>query len=391
MDKYNIITPKASLPELEYEMNQWLQLPTDFKFRSNDDCIRLHGCTVPEYYNLIKIGLIKAEDDAKSFTSTSNLVKEDIDWSEVDLTDKIKQTQQVTNNPYIVIITPLVDKDELTYYYNNYLNLTAKNRRLSDYYSVEIWGLNVRNMYDYMKAKFETQEDEHDKNTSGENLSNLRLVANVESVISALYDKWNKAYSEFRLHGEEGINEYVLYEKLIDKAIDESGLNEAVSDSILNKFPELNIRNKSDYDFERLYLPKYCPWFTIQEMIDMGIDPHTEYKTNLEYYNALKEACNAFKELPTSANKQRILNLGWNPYISLTEKAFDEAKTIQGAFFMSRLGISESFDHEACNNTDPHQYKDEELNYVVMQARNEWDTDRNNIRQMCTYYKNLGY
>ena len=304
MDKFNIIEPKDSLAALDLEMNQWLQLPTDFKFIANDDCIRLHGCTVPEYYNRLKLMLMNTEDSAEAAGSRSNLIKESINWFTPEYSDKLLKTAQVMTNPYIVIIVPDDQNVDLTY--NNYLNLNPKNRRLSDYYSMEIWGLNVRNMYEFLKA--------NESENVGTKPSNIKLVDNIESVLYAIYDKWNKVTLE---HDQAGIDKVNL---IIEHLTDELPRSRQCLISEIAG----SIFNESDPD--KLYLPRYCPWFTLEELAYMYIDSRIIFEgNNLVYRDLVRQAWD-------KGNTGALLELGWNPSVEPTEKAFDKAKERQNDF-----------------------------------------------------------
>lgn len=373
MDKFNIIEPKDSIPELEYEMNQWLQLPTDFKFRSNDDCIRLHGCTVPEYYTFIKIGLIKAEDTARSEINPSNLVKEEFQWSNKQILDGVAKMDQLMQNPYIILIKPGTSEPELSEVYTNYLNLNAKNRRLSDYYSVEIWGINVRNMFELNKSKNETFDDLVNKRI--DDSSNLKIEENAESIADAIYNAWNKTVCE----GTDI--------EPIQQVINEFTSNDAITHKLARKV--LNERNFNTFDNDALYLPRYCPWFTLQELNEMNIDGTipAEIKSNMEYRKAVIEAYNTYQSEPTKTNELNVLKLGWNPHIEPTTEAFKYAKHRQ-IDFINEFYDNINEDFKILSLQESKNYTFNELNYPIMFPVNELDTDTRLVKEVCLYFHN---
>ena len=371
MDKYNIITPKDSLEELDAEMTQWLQLPTKFKFIANDDCIRLHGCTVPDYYNFIKIGLINAEDKAKTTMTPSNVVKEEVSWSNYEIEEGKKKMEQIMQNPYIIIIPPNKSQPELDQIYDNYLSLTVKNRRLSDYYSVEIWGVNVRNMYEILKASDETLQTTIANNISGEGQSNLKLIDNAESVASAIYDRWNKAVCEYS-------DSKIVIEAMNDLTHCEL-INSKIADKILT---EAGINTE---DKEKLFLPRYCPWFTLKEMKDLGFDGTIPAEmNNNDYRLAVLEAWNEYQVAPSTINENKVLELGWNPHVEPNHKAFKFARDKQFNF------LEEYFIHETdmkiSDEIKEMTFKD--LNYPIMQPINDLDTDTFLVKKVCYEFKN---
>lgn len=321
MDKFNIIEPKTSLVELDMEMNQWLQLPTDFKFRSNDDCLRLHGCTVPDYYNRLKLTLMNAEDNAQSFGEPSNTVKEAIDFYSQGFLEKMKQTVQVMCNPYIVIVTPEDRNIDATY--DNYLNLTSKNRRLSDYYSEQIWGVNVRNMYEILKSQ---ENDLVPDETLGN--TNLRLVDQMESVVWAIYDKWNKVCLE---HNETEIHKI---NKQLQTFCCECAPYQKIAEEVVNSIIDTK-------DVEKMYLPRYCPWFTLEELADLGIESAIfENISNTEYKILVEDAYTKYNNDPSEDNCVDLLSLGWNPSVEPSDQAFKRAKERQYEY------INQYFGHE---------------------------------------------
>ena len=371
MDKYNIIEPKDNLADLDAEMTRWLQLPTKFKFIANDDCIRLHGCTVPEYYNFIKIGLINAEDKAKTEMIPSNVVKEEVSWSNYEIEEGKKKMEQIMQNPYIIIISPDKCQPELDQIYDNYLSLTVKNRRLSDYYSVEIWGVNVRNMYEILKASDETTQARIVANISGEGQSNLKLIANAESVASAIYDRWNKTVCEFSNSTIvfEAINDLLHCEmlniKLANKLLEEAGIDLT--------------------DEEKLFLPRYCPWFTLKEMKDLGFDGTIPTSmSNNNYRAAIIKAWNEYQNAPSTNNENRVLELGWNPHVEPTIEAFKFAREKQFNF-LEEYFLHET-DTEITDEIKEMTFKD--LNYPVMQPINDLDTDTFLVKKVCYEFKN---
>lgn len=363
MDKYNIIEPKDSIAALDLEMNQWMQLPTDWKFRSNDDCIRLHGCTVPDYYNFLRFGLLQAEDTAKTEMSPSNLVKEEIQWNNQQIIDGNIKMDEIMRNPYIVIISPNnTHEPELSDLYNNYLNLTAKNRKLSDYYSTLIWGINVQNMYTLLKSKDETYKAKVEMIDKGEDKSNLSFIENFESIFKFYADRINK-----KQMNHEGVD-LAFFDEFCS----------LVSEPILNTLKEkYNINEVVDEDL--LYLPKYCPWFTLKEMKDFGLDGTIEPgTTNADYYKMVIEAYNDYKEVPTSRNEQKLVELGWNPFVEPVWETFKYTRKRQANFIKN---TNEMLSESLTTNDD--------LNYVIMDPINKLDTDTYYVKQACIYYHNL--
>ena len=86
------------------------------------------------------------------------IVKEDItvdDTIKINQDDQLKQkVNQLNSDPTISIISKFVNSDEELYnLYNKYSLLPKKFKRLSNQYSMQLFGYNVPNMYAIMRDK----------------------------------------------------------------------------------------------------------------------------------------------------------------------------------------------------------------------------------------------
>jgi hypothetical protein len=147
MDEFNVINKADNLEDLEKDMNDWTQLPFNFRMRANDHCMEVNGCTVPDYYNKQKIHLSNNQ-------AMNESVIEDI-INNPNFEERKRQSVAFSDNPFIIIIDPDVPTmEELDRLHDSFLLLSPRCRTLSNEYSYAIWGYNVMNMYSIVSSKF---------------------------------------------------------------------------------------------------------------------------------------------------------------------------------------------------------------------------------------------
>ena len=310
MDKFNVISITNDINELESDMQQWSLLPYDFRRRSNDDCIRMYGVTVPELYTRLKNNIQSIADLNKK--DDSNLVYENA-WEELDnyhwLLGISKQLQE---NPYIIIIDPnITDSKELDAKFTSYLSLNKRLRKISDNYSWQLWGYNVRNMHKLLKNII---SDDIDKDKFVDGFSNI--VKLTEDAIEPVYDYYNNA----ELH--KNVLEMDSYRSGIINIMENSDM---ISKVITFKYLCQVDIDESTYD--KLILPNYSPWFTSSEMTSLGINCTVTKNTN--YYKAVIEALDRYEEDNSEDNKKAVLELGWNPSLKFNLNTMKHAEERQ--------------------------------------------------------------
>lgn len=280
-NKYNLLIPKNKRLSNQYSFDLWLY-------------------NVPNMYQLMKVRF----DKLSNYIDAPNLVSESIEIDDnrsddtiEDYEDKLNKSSQFDNNPNIVIINPFngdnrdYDMPDLINKFNKYNLLTPKNKRLSNSYSMSIWGMNVPNMYQKMKGilvdsnKTEEITDNDNKfETVISNVNESYLSGDIIGLIS------NKVY-----YTDESVYDKARYSKLnesIDKMIYERDFMDCISNVV--------------------------PYFTVDEFNEMrleleDIDPKYYYKT-------LQERMYLYENSHTEELEQSILSLGWNPSVELTEK-----------------------------------------------------------------------
>ena len=76
MDKYDIIDATTDLSKLEDDYFNWCTLPFKRRMRANDNCMSMHGCTVPQYYDRLRDAIVKA--DVNTTPNNVETVSEDV-------------------------------------------------------------------------------------------------------------------------------------------------------------------------------------------------------------------------------------------------------------------------------------------------------------------------
>lgn len=284
-NKYNLLIPKNKRLSNQYSFNLW-------------------GYNVPNMHQLMKA---RFDDNAEYKISddigTSDLVSESIEMDNnkndtiEDYEDKLNKSSQFDNNPNIVIINPFngdnrdYDMPDLINKFNKYNLLSPKNKRLSNSYSMSIWGMNVPNMYQKIKGIL-VDSNKTEEITDSDN--------KFETVISNV----NESYLSGDIIGLISNKVYYTDESVYDKAR-YSELNESIDKMIYER------------DFMDC-ISNVVPYFTVDEFNEMGLeleDINPKY-----YYKTLQERMYLYENSHTEELEQSILSLGWNPSVELTEK-----------------------------------------------------------------------
>lgn len=316
MDKYNIIEPKDNLVDLDIEMNQWYSLPIDIQMLSNDECIRQHNCTVVDYYNKIKLAIINNISD----DSNGNIVRESnyiIYDNPEDYNYRIALANNLMKSPYIVMITPdIKTMEELETRYNSYKLLSSRNKVLSDDYSWQLFGFNVMNMYDVVRIDISNDSD--DIESKGQR-NTITAIENYSSIAESYYDIINHSMISFnfldKIKAAETKNKLSIYE----------GTN--ISNIMVNSIVNDRFGNILDKEDLSLVVPKVVPWFTESEMIKNNYN--CSIVDNTSYYREVMGILDYYSENKDEESEQKLLSLGWNPSVPLTEESIDYARKRQ--------------------------------------------------------------
>ena len=329
MDKFNVISLTSDLAELQNDMYMWLNLPYDKRTRSDENCIRLYGITNTELFNQLK-ALILADKIPKDPDLIGNTITEgslihqdhtglapDFDFlSDEDQTFiwKKQMAQQLEQSPYVVIISPFyknqidITMSELIEKYNKYSMLSEKNKRFSNSYSIDLWGYNVPNMYEIMKKKLQGESSEDVLPVGSD------LINRADTFMNNL-----KEYCDNMLVEDDKLG---LYRVKLDACTEMSSYHSTIYNSLVS---EINKSIIDYYDYSDT-LSTMTPYFTPSEMSTIS-DRIIDLDNN-SYHDTIKKLMEKY-ENGDSKLEQFILDLGWNPSVSLTENNIKFARNRQ--------------------------------------------------------------
>ena len=293
MDEFNVINKADNLEDLEKDMNDWTQLPFNFRMRANDHCMEVNGCTVPDYYNKQKIHLSNNQ-------AMNESVIEDI-INDPNFEERKRQSAVFDDTPFIVIIDPDVSSiDELNQLYDSFLLLSPRCRTLSNEYSYAIWGYNVMNMYSIVSSKFDNFQMEG---------ADLDLLNNtIEDNVEIMEDFVRSAFVNNKTFDILSYRRSDICKGLYEKHL----VREAV-DGIVFGLEYTNAIN--------LYLPKVTPYFTAKEI--------REAKYNLNIDTSKHYGVQLFKAI----GEEALLEAGWNPALEVNDYTIDIARGRQNHYF----------------------------------------------------------
>jgi hypothetical protein len=249
--------------------------------------------------------------DDQVFTSEDN---EKIKFEFDDFGYRKQMSVRLQDDPNVIIIDPFLDNnspeytiEELGDKYSNFMALNAKYKRFSNYYSLQLWGYDVNNMYNIMKNLISPNEDkvEDSVETVEESFTNI----NDDNIQPTLDNVLEMSMEDDKLG--------LIREKL--KILDRSDLyKKAVCESNTDYIDNYITDDKLLQD-----LPSVVPYFTPDEMDDLNIV--NDIKVDPEIYgNTVSEKMKAYNAETDKDRKKilesEILSLGWNPSVAFTEK-----------------------------------------------------------------------
>lgn len=296
MDKFYVIDITDNLEDLNRDMLNWNMLPLDFKMSSNDSCIDRYGCTIIDLYNKIKNHILNHKEFIAD-KENDNIVIEYTTFSdnENDYNELLRRSEELQQSPYIVIINPNENEKSLADKYSSFLSLDDTNRKLSDYYSWDIWGYNVTNMYHIVLNNLGNETEDDDNIVFGE-------ISNLDTCFDSAYDVLNKAVIEGDIFTIAKFKQNCASDKISKPVL------EAAFDS--------KLRFINNDKISELVFPKVVPWFTEREMNKYCTECTINH--NKSYYRQIKEAYN-------SNDEKMLISLGWNPTVPINEETIKEA------------------------------------------------------------------
>lgn len=333
MDSNNILTPTDNIEELDRDYLEWLNLPMKHKLISNSECNSKYHCDIDVLYHKMKNNILAGKSnmnlqgDKPVSDNSSNIVfeaaanntalflqntviRDTKDPKYEEYADKLAKSAEYQQSPYIVIIDPEDSRDTVISKYNTYL-LSGDNRDNSNYYSWNIWGYNVDNMYAIMMNHYDNEDKNIDSNNS--NLAYTNENSNYISCIAQCYDFYNKAFIEGDILSIARFKQNYKVD-----SITESAANEIVGSQY--RFLEEN------YKLPATILPAMVPWLTGSEMnrfaTECTVSEDNIHHKYLKTIDALQEEYYIDKD---KSKFQDIINMGWNPSVKASESSLKDA------------------------------------------------------------------
>lgn len=311
MDSYYVIDITDNLTDLINDYNQWAMLTFDFRKRGDEECIRRHNCTNTDLFNKLRSAIIAQHSELPE--STVEELKESTEFLySNDFAEKVALSNGV-NSDCICVLTPgkYNSIEELDDDYMRYINLSDNLKRQSDSYSMSIWGLSVFNMYNELKAKFDSipsiplyADESYWKFCVENSIMKNGIIQNA---------KFDLDSCDPNIIGDEKDKYDDCKKSLVDRHYD----------SIMNDFvPYFTPDELSKYESDLLFNEALLKDNTYRKLVE-GL--MKDYNTNEVQYN---------KELKAKV-ESAIVSLGWNPAVPVNKKTIEYAKKKQATYFES--------------------------------------------------------
>ena len=331
MDKYNVIDQFDSLEDLELDMRKWINLPFEFRMRSDEECIRQHDCTNITLYNNLKAKFIEDEASLSEAAAFAGMTPE-------EKVARYERAKQLALSPYIAIISPIGEEsstiENLDISYRKYVLLNDKDKRISNSYSLALWGMNVPNMYQIMLNELRKKQFSSDSEINAYVVTDE--VITDESTFLELYkEKVDEMARSFQIRELYDLSRYFS--------------NLECKEPCRKQIMHYIFENRNPDNFEDI-LPEMCPWYTESAMKDMNQDMKI-YNSYQEYRNELAEAINYNRHAPVKDD--RMYKLGWSPYADsmTTQEMMEKARLIQKNYLKSEAPAVVSYVNEYKNST----------------------------------------
>ena len=227
---------------------------------------------------------------------------------------------QLNQDPTIAIVSKFITSDEELYLaYNKYSMLPQKFKRLSNQYSMQLFGYNVPNMYAIMRDKLIDNDyifgddkvlESFDKIQSTMENIDLAVINNDESLLEDIDMSIFNAQEKVEIDYE---------------------FNEAKKEILENKY----------YDFSDYSL---TPWFTLDEEYCK-----LEHFEDPDYSRKVLQAMREYRYNPSLENCTKVLELGWNPSVEITKESIEYAKKRQIEYLKEHQAIIYDISKKNCD------------------------------------------
>jgi len=311
----------------------------------------------------------------------------------------LKQAIMWCNNTMVSMILPVGSLKELEDSYVKWRSMTRKHQRDSDNKSIELFGMNNLEHFDYLKSKFIGTQSSGDK--SYDTTSVLDVSGKAIEIDQIRDDLTANGNTNGNANGD-------MHESsMLDYGISLLRINNIITEDICSNIVKENaikdIKNKLNNAYDKSYdsLPTQLPYFSfneIQSRIDTsnpykyaGLSKDISLKTWLESYSLIcsgildsrmkeytplwitkldslyRDLYKATDDTKIHQLKENILLLGWNPEVNFTYenriKATDRCMSIISEYYKDNsINLSPLINNiNLNNNVITEQNKKDEL------------------------------
>lgn len=351
---YYVIKNVDNIDDLEKEWDAYSSLHKDLRKRSDEKSIELFGQSNIDRYEDMKSDLLAKDnfsiDDIP--LESSRIVRQKRFKTGIDIkytVDDIEKAKEYSTHSMRVIITPTETLEELESLWNRYLNQHKQLKRESDWKSLEIFGLNNQDHYEYLRSKFlyEDIDDEPNEEISPSTEkyppTNLFESSKVSFRMSpfeynCILLNESKGFLkdssklELSLYKPKNVSESIKREKIIGCMIDDDETDGFVDNKVLSDLPcmipddmiELGVYGDDNFysEYKAIKIGENYSskdWFDDYRNVCCGVVSENTRTLNLLRHEKLEELCHELSKDPDNNQlKQWILELGWNPEIEYT-------------------------------------------------------------------------
>lgn len=334
MDQFNVISLTSNLTDLKTDMANWANLPYNIRMRSDDECMKRYGMNNTELFNKLQAAIINNSVPKEPALIESYLIENEINvnnskfsFEDIDAQDfnwRIQLAKQLETSPKIVLIIPInpnenVDYNlqELNYKYYKFHLLSPRNKVISNYYSMDLWGYTVEDMFLIMKQKLGGSEESSVQESS---------LIKKDLQLSPIIQDAEKKYVENDKIG------------LLIRNLD--GCNPSMDRYSKTVYQSIENIDSELYD-DPVGTLNIVPFFTPDEISKLSVinsigdyDKNSYYKTLIEKKKRYDNETN-LEEKENLANE--LISLGWNPSVDINEKNIRFAKDKQSKWIKEHV------------------------------------------------------
>jgi len=166
----SIIKNPNNLEDLEKEWDSYISMPINDQKASDAKSIELFGKTNKERYDSLKSEYLKKDNfDIEDIPLDEGYIKEEVQDDYINFDDihypewAGELAEKWGLDSMRTIIYPVSNLEKLEDLWIKFNSMTHKAKRESDWKSIELFGINNKTHYDFLKSKFLKQDIKEEK------------------------------------------------------------------------------------------------------------------------------------------------------------------------------------------------------------------------------------